>query len=452
MIPKEIHGAFAIINSIVFLVTLFSEGGVGSALIQRKIINEKHVSISFYITLIISLCFFITLYFLSGYIEAFYDGKIEAIHIKIASFSFLTMAIGKVSRALLVKEFRFKEIFISSSLSFFIGYIVCGIYLANAGYGIWSFILALLIFQTLKSALFFFFARHSLTFSYGKEEFNQIVYFGSSFTLIRITNYISAQIDKILLGKLIDTGSLGLFEKAQFISKMPAKYVGNTIDSVLFSYISKVEQKEKKEQYFALIAGLLFIIGGYFGVVIYFNAQIFINILLGANWDEVIPLLEVLAISIPFVLLGRLSDILVRAENKIFYSAPIKIIYILLIVSSIFLVYQESLLKIISYLVGCVVIHGVLMIGMIVKTLKFSIVKILTKNVFAFLCIVLLFFKYQVIYMLFESLGVNNILHFVIQIGLDFFMFIFLNKFFFPDDVKKFTGNLITPLIKRFRS
>jgi len=451
LLPKEVHGAFAIINAIVFLVTLFSEGGVGSALIQQKESNEKDISIAFYTTVLISFSLFLLIFFLSDFISNFYEFKIKASHIKVASLSFVSMTLGKVSRALLIKEFEFKKIFISNITSFIIGYMLCGILLAYNGFGIWSLIFAILIYQSIMSLLFYFFARHSLKFRYGKKEFDRIFYFGSSFTLVRISNYLSSQIDKILLGRLIDTGILGVFEKSQFIAKMPSKYVGNTIDSVLFSYISKVGNKSEKEEYFGLILGLLFLIGTYFGIVLFIYSKIFVFTLLGENWLEVIPLLQIFSLSIPFVLVARLGDIMIRAENKIFYSLPIKIFYISMIVCSIFLQYQNGINTVSGYIVASIIIHSILIISVIIGTLHFNLINLFKKNLYCAFFFLLLISKYYFIHSLLGMFNLSLLAMLLVQLPLDLPFVLLINKYVLPQNVQKFTTKLINPFLIKLK-
>lgn len=406
VLPKEVHGAFAILYALVFVMTISSEGGVSSALIQRKEVNPKHVSIAFYLTLLLSVTFFLLLTLFSHRIVLFYDEKITENQIFCASLIFVIMALGKVSEAFLIKNFNFKKIFISKNISFFLGNIVVMYIVARFNGGIYALIWGYVATQLFTSILYYSFARHSLRPSFANKEFKELFYFGSSFTLLRIVNYLSSQVDKLLLGKYFSITSLSVYEKGQFLSKMPPKYIGNSIDSIMFSAFAKIELVETKKNYFATITSWIFLITIYFGIVFYFNAQLIIDVILGESWSEVQPYLELLSLTIPALLFARLGDVLVRSENKMFKSIPIKIIFLLSLVTSIYLMKDMELYNVSIAIVACYWLHGVLMLILSTNLLRIYPQLILTKMIGPVLIGIILYAKY---WFLHNSINISSL-------------------------------------------
>jgi len=431
ILPKEVHGAFAILNALVFVMTISSEGGVSSALIQRKIINKKHISIAFYLTVFISLFLFIIIYFSSDFISDFYDRKVKMKEIQLASLIFVIMAIGKVSEAFLIKEFRFKQLFISKNISFIIGNILVVFVLANLNFGIYSLILGFITTQLITVLLYYYFSQHSFAFNWGKKEFNDLFYFGSSFTLLRVVNYLSSQADKLLIGKYFSVTSLSIYEKGQYISKMPPKYVGNAIDAIMFSAFSKIENKKTKGEYFDIILAFVFLIGIYFGLLFYYNADLFVAVILGDNWSDAVPFLKILSLSIPAILLARIGDIIVRAENKMFKSLPIKVLFLLSIIISVLVFKDEQLIFVSALIVICYWIHGFLMYFLSMTIMKRNIIR---GVLIFFLLIFIGFLIYLKFY--FIELLINNNWYFLLiniivdSIILSILLFVFKNNRF----------------------
>lgn len=361
LLPQEVHGVFAIINAFIFVMSIASEGGVSSAIIQRKEINKNHISISFYITIFLSLLMCGLLLIFAQPVADFYEGKITSTQIRVASLIFVFKAIGAVSRAFLVKNFKFKKLFIANNVSFLIGNIIVMVVLSLLGYGVYALILGFIATQFAQSLLYFYFARHSLKFYWSKEEFKQITYFGSSFILLRNVNYLSSQADKLLIGKFFNVTPLSIFEKGQYLAKMPPKYIGNSIDSVMFAALSKMDEKPKK-RFFNTILLVVTLLSVYLAIVFYFNSKLVITILLGENWLNTIPYLELFSFLIPTMLLARLGDVVVRAENKMFQSLPIKIGFLVLVVLSVLLFKQDSLVEVTKYIVLSNWIHAIAML------------------------------------------------------------------------------------------
>lgn len=426
VLPKQIHGAFAILNAIVFVLSFASEGGVSSALIQRKEVNSKHISISFYLTLGLSLFMCIIALSLSGVLAAFYDQKVTAFQIRIASTIFIFKALGSVSRAFLVKNFKYKELFIAKAISFFLGSICLMYLLAILDYGIYALIFGFIATQLIQSLLFYFYSKHSFTLEWAKTEFKQIAYFGSSFTVLRITNYLSTQVDKLLLGKFYALPLLSVYEKGQYISKMPSKYVGNSIDSVIFSYFSKINQSKKSK----IFTGILLFIGllaSYFTVVFYFNADLIIKLLLGSNWIDSVPFLQILVFAIPALLYTRLGDIIVRSENKMFKSIPIKLGFFVSNILGILFFKELSIIEVTKILVIINWLNTIAMLLLSRSILHINMTRFIKPLVYSVLFFSVLSAKYFLINYLFEW---SDIIYLLINFCSDALVVILLLRVF----------------------
>jgi len=449
ILPKEVHGTFAILNALIFVLTISSDGGVSSALIQKKNINKYHISIAFYFTLIVSLLLFITMFFLASPISSFYEGKIEIMEIRVASLVFIVMAVGKVSESFLIKDFRFKEIFISRSISVFIGNVIVLYILAINGFGIYAFIFAFLTAQVLQSGLNYYFAKHSFAFYWNKKELKELFFFGSSFTILRITNYAAAQMDKLLIGKFYSVYALSIYEKGQYISKMPSKYLGNVFDSVLFSTFSKTEKEQIKRSYFLKSSIALFSLGIYFSFLFFFNAELLVKVFLGKDWLDSIIYLQILSTLIPSILLARLGDVVVRAENKMYNSLPIKIVFLILIAGAILLFKEKPLVFVTKLIVGCYFAHGLMMIFISCKILKVRYLNILKRIVIITLCFVPLLAKYYFI----SILDISYIIKFLIYTLTDLLLIGIVVYIFRNNPIIKSIKQSINDIIrKRFKN
>lgn len=370
VLPIEVHGAFAILYAFVFFMTISSEAGVSSALIQRKKVNAKHISTAFYSTLGISLILFVLIYLFSNTISTFYEQKIESEEIRWAALIFVFVTIGKVPESFLIRSFRYKELFIARSLSFFIGSILVMYLLAINDFGIYALIIGFMTTQGLTSIGFFLWSRPSFRLSFGRKEFLDLYYFGSSFTLLRIVNYLSSQIDKLMMGKYLPLATLSLYEKGQYITKMPPKYIGNIIDSIMFSTFSKIEGKGIKKGYLLKIISVIFSISSYFTILLYFNSSIAVKSILGKDWIDVIPFMEILVLSIPAIILARVGDIVVRSENKMFRSLPIKITFLSILLLSIFSFKDSNYLTLTASIVVSYWVHALLMLFLALSILE----------------------------------------------------------------------------------
>jgi len=373
VLPKEAHGAYAIINSFIFILNITSQGGMSPAIIQSKKVNKTHISIAFYSTLALSLLMFLLMCVFSGLIAKFYDFKISRFELIAASLIFIFEALGSVSRALLIRKFRFKELFISSSSGFFIGNIVIMYILSLYGYGVYSLIFGFVTTKLLVAIFLHSFAKHSYRFSWKKEEFKYLLKFGSSSILLNITNYLSSQIDKLLLGKYFSTTTLSIYERGQFISKMPTKYIGNGLDPIMFSSFSKMEEKKEKGYFFSEILKIVLSIMAIAAVLTYFNSESIIKLILGDKWMKSLPLLKIFTVMMPAMILARIGDIITRSENKMFQSVWVKVGFLGALILTIFGAKSNSMVYITKLIAIVYWLHAIAMFLLSLSILKLNI-------------------------------------------------------------------------------
>ena len=102
---------------------------------------------------------------------------------------------------------------------------------------------------------------------YSKEiKFGAQVFFG------RILNGIFNSMDKLILGNNINSNSLGQYRTSQQYARMVDTHLRMPIGSVIYSYIERYSDKDKKSTYFKfgiitliitmMVNGLLFLKGG----------------------------------------------------------------------------------------------------------------------------------------------------------------------------------------------
>lgn len=373
LVEKEYHGIFAIANILIVFITMLGEGGTGAALIQRKEFNKYHLSFSFYLNITISLLLYAILIMSSEGVVEFYLHKFSEVVLYVIGINLLTSNIGVVSNSLLIRELDFRSIFYVNNCSYFLSHFVVGIYLGFNDYGVWSFVIPAVVFKILKSTSLFCLKPHDIKFYYRSEEAREILYFGVSYTLMRVLHYFSFQLDKLLLGKFLPITGLANYEKGQVLSQLPGNLIGNAFDPVLFSVLTKV--RDNNTQTKALIGKLMnllvFLMLGVSITLLFFSREVVI-VVLGYEWIEAAVVVQVLGLVLPIQIISRLADVIIRTHNKIFHVLPVKIIYILMLGSSIYFGWQYGLTVISALVCTAIFIHGIMMAKLSFKFIDLS--------------------------------------------------------------------------------
>lgn len=233
-------GLIAMAMVVIGIASIFTDIGLGGALIQRKNVNSIHFSSVFYFNIFIGLILTIITYFFSSEISKFYNNSQITFLIKILSILFILNSFSSIQEVILRKELKFDILTKINLISAFISGII-GIILAFLGAGLWSLVTQILT-QRILYTIFIWSAnnwRPKLEFSW--KALRQLWGYGFRMFLSGLLDKIYSQIDTIIIGKQFQPAILGYFNRAKSLNKMIITYSSSSLVSVLFPILSKVQ-------------------------------------------------------------------------------------------------------------------------------------------------------------------------------------------------------------------
>lgn len=335
LLSKADFGLMALASSFIGIGVIFSEGGMGSALIQRQNITQKHINAALQGSLFIGLAIFITFFLTAHFIAEFYNQPLLELIIKVIGVNVIISSVNNVSRGLLQKNFKFK---ITSNITIFssiTGYTV-GIVLAFLGFGVWSLVAATLIISLLSTVCMLYYAPIKLSLKFYFQEWKELFSFGFGVILLKINNYIASQGVNLVLGKILQPAQLGVFERTYSIKTIPSSYLGNILDAIMFPAMSEIQ--DENERLFRVYQHSLGVVNSVLMPVavflIFFSKEV-VLILLGDKWLEAILPLQIMFVVLPFSSSGRMADSVIRAKGLIYKNVVRKFIYVLVLITTV---------------------------------------------------------------------------------------------------------------------
>lgn len=334
LLDKDAFGLMAITNSFVGIGIIFAESGMGPALIQRRNLTNRHITAALQGSFLFGSMLFILFIFIAPYAAIFFRQPELDNLIKVLSINFIFLSIGNASLGLLQRKFLFKKIFIIDTISAIIAY-SAGIYLAYQGYGVWSLVIATLIFSLIKSTGFLAVAPLKFILGFHIKEWKDLFSFGFGLMLLRINNYVGSSGINLLLGKILNANLLGVFERTYRIKTLPSKYLGNVLDQVMFPVMAEVQNEKKRlfriyQNSLGLVNSILIPVAVY---LIFFAEEI-VMILLGDKWTNAIIPLQIMFIVLPFSSSVRMADSVIRAKGLVYRNAWRKFLYVIVLLVS----------------------------------------------------------------------------------------------------------------------
>tara|TARA_R110000868_G_scaffold392315_4_gene662893 strand:- start:1011 stop:2540 length:1530 start_codon:yes stop_codon:yes gene_type:complete len=328
--PKE-FGIVAIMMLLVTFSELFSQMGIGSALIQLPKITSDHISqgysLSFLIGLLVGILFFI----LAPIIGAFFDLKDVDNAIRFFAIFFPLRSFNSITSALLTRNLRFHLLVKSNVISYILGIGLTSIVLAYLDFGFWALILGQFASLIISIIILTYFERPTIGLQFNKQIVRDLMFFGSGHTLGSIFNYFAENADNIVVGKLLGTTVMGIYSKAFQLLAIPAQFFGGIFDKVLFPILSqKQDQKEKLADFYLFSSSLCFGILFPIAVIIFINAKFIVDTLLGNQWQEVIFPLQILILGLAHRFGTKINKSYLKSMGLIYRGAYYQFIFAVL--------------------------------------------------------------------------------------------------------------------------
>lgn len=312
LLTKSDFGYYAAVSGIIAIFVSISEAGLGSAVIQKKDASKRFISTAFTLSCIICLIMSLLLVGLAPQLARLVADETLVLPLRIMAVSLFFHGVVSVGNGILCRQLNFKAIGIINVLSYSIASVI-SVVMAAMGFGLYS-VVALTVSHSIISALLLFIKVRFPAFSIGRQETKEIVSFGGWLTMGVILNNLTHQLDKLLLPKWISVETLGAYNRpAGFVSTITTK-INGIFDTVLFPILSDLQNdKNKVSEIFLRAISLLNSFSVVLAAIFIFNADLIIRLFFGENWLELVPIMQIVSISVVFNIDGRLVDCFFRS-------------------------------------------------------------------------------------------------------------------------------------------
>ena len=301
------------------LIGVFNDLGLSAALIQRKEKNltEDHYSTAFWSGILWSFLIYALIFFIvSPLASSFYEEPILEKIIPVLSISILASPITMVHTAIVTRKLDFKKISRISNSSTIISGIVALIMALN-GAGVWA-----LVFNSVASIVValpqWFFASEWLPkLKFSKKAFKDVFGFGVFTTGTKLFSTINAQIDYLIVGKLLGASALGLYSFAFLLTSVIRAQILQVIERVIYPIFSQYQDQPSrlKSYYLKLLKINIYIIFPLMSGLIIFSNYL-VPLIFGQKWEDSILVVQFLSIGVLISTLVSSSGVYIRASGK----------------------------------------------------------------------------------------------------------------------------------------
>ena len=238
--PEE-FGVVNIATVVIAFFAIFSDLGIGPAVIQHKNLDKRDLGGIFSLTLWSGAFMALLFFAASGLIASFYDDSAELRNIlRILSANLFFAAANIVPNGLILKEKRFRFAAVRSLSVQVVGG-AAAIAAAYAGAGIYA-----LTINPVFSSLMLFVINYrqnplSVHLKPGKAAVGKVFSFSAYQFSFQLLNYFSRNLDKLLMGRYMSLSQLGYYDKSYRLMMLPLQNIAYVVSPVMHKEYIKAD-------------------------------------------------------------------------------------------------------------------------------------------------------------------------------------------------------------------
>ena len=305
-------GLMAMVMVAIGFAESFSDMGISNSIISNKNITRYQLSTLYWINIFIALIIVLILWILAPLIAYIYGEPRVKDLVLLLAFVFPIISLGLQFQVLAQKELKFNwlaKIEISGALVGFFMSVICALNGLGVIALVWGYLVSVLFKTIIISIVGFVKWRPNFYFSISQVKEHLI--YGLYQMGERSMNYISSNIDYILIGSFFGAKALGYYTLAFNLSIVPITKISPFITRVAFPIFTKVvtDLERLRPGYFKVLEFISFInFPLLFGMIA--TAPYAIPLIFGKQWIPSVLLVQVLAI-------GGLARCIVNPTNSL---------------------------------------------------------------------------------------------------------------------------------------
>lgn len=242
-LSPSIFGIFYIVSAIISFLTYFSDIGLAAALIQKKeTLTDEDLTTTFTIQqLLVAVLVIISLLF-SRQIASFYAFDSNGVLLLQALIiAFFLSSLKTIPSVLLERKLEFQKLVIPQILET-LGFYIVAVVLAWLGFGIRSFIWAVLVRAIVGLVAIYVISPWKPSIGLSQSVASRLIRFGLPFQLNSFLALIKDDLFTVFLGKILPFNEIGYIGWAKKWAEVPLRLIMDSVIRVTFPAFSRIQQ------------------------------------------------------------------------------------------------------------------------------------------------------------------------------------------------------------------
>ena len=297
-LEKSDFGVVSIINMVIGLCVTFTDLGFASVIMYKQKLTDKEFSTLYWVQLLLFVGIYIILWLCSPLVASFYSEPVLSRLIPVASLSVICQAIGKLYGSVLQKRYQFKLLAFRNIISNLISLVIAW-WMAWKGYGVYSLVISTLS-QAVILNLWNFISGSKIqkvSFLFDFREVVSLIKIGVYQTGARILDFISNKLDVMIIGKLLGTEALGVYDLAKELAFKFVDFIRSVVLNVALPILSNsnTDDNSVKSKFLVITKTVATLCLPVCLAIAVFSKDI-VHIVYGEKYLEIAPMVTVFAV------------------------------------------------------------------------------------------------------------------------------------------------------------
>lgn len=310
------YGLLAMATVFVSFLAMFSELGLGAAVVQKTDVDDELLRRAFGVILVIHFSLAALLMLSAPLIGAFYDEPRVVPVIRVLSLQFVFAGFAVIPDAQLQRRMEFRN----RSLLDLSGAIVASVTtlaMAFSGAGVWALVAGSILSQIVKTIGTNWLSPFWHWPDFSVKRMGSLLRFGGHFTAIQVIWMFLSQVDTLICAKLLGKDIVGLYSVAMDVASLPSQRISGLVNQVAFPTFSRMQDDLPKVG--ANVLTGVRILSFFAFPVLWGMSSItpeIVSVILGAKWTPSTVPMQVLALIMPLRIVGNFAGVAMQGVGR----------------------------------------------------------------------------------------------------------------------------------------
>ena len=314
----ELFGVFAIGLVVFTFSTFVSSFGFSWSLLQRTTLQDEDIRFALTWQLLVGIVAMLALYFLAPALAIYFKEPRAQSVIEWMSVACLLTAAASPATYLLQRDLNFRASGLIQVVSYAVGYLIVGVPMALLGWGTTSLVTAWLVQAAALLVFSYALKPHPLRLLFWYSGAASAFGTGRAVFLTNIVNWFLNNLDRIVIGRLLNAQSLGLYNVAYNLATLPNTILLGSLQPAFLAAGARLQNDlQRLGQAYQQMLATVFVLGLPAFVFLALIAADLVRFLYGPQWNEAGWVMGILLLGMPaYVVWGLSTPVLWNTGRK----------------------------------------------------------------------------------------------------------------------------------------